>query len=407
MQTFSINYGADGRVDLKIDPRRIDLHHRAPAPCGDLPRRLHTALETPLDFPSLTQICVPGDRVVVALDRNTPGSAEIVAAIWEMLDLRGVSPDEILILQPVALDGVKLADPRQLLPDSVRSAIPWKIHDPTDSRRHAYLASTARGERIYLARELVEADVVISAGTLAYDAVLGYRGTNSVFYPGLSNTEAITRTRGEGHAELNPDDERPLRQSIDEIAWLLGTQFSIQVIPAAGVGVSEVIAGAYDSVFRKGKRRLQQLWGVNLAQRAEIVIAAVDVDSAGHGWSQIGAALAAAKKLVEKGGKIILFSQLAIEQEMGIEIIRKSESARAALAPIRKNAPVDMLPATQFAMAADWAKVYFLGRMPTGIIEELFMTPLDRDIEAQRLLEGTETCVILESAQHVYGAVAG
>ena len=66
-------------------------------------------------------------------------------------------------------------------------------------------------------------------GMIAYDSLLGYRGTNSVFYPGLSNTEAIARTRGEGHSELGPDDERPLRQTIDEIAWLLGTQFSVQV----------------------------------------------------------------------------------------------------------------------------------------------------------------------------------
>src|SRR5437660_369348 len=108
----------------------------------------------------------------------------------------------------VALGGVALSDPRSLLPEGPRQEIQWTRNDPTDQKRQAYLAATARGERIYLARELVDADVVISVGMIAYDSLLGYRGTNSVFYPGLSNVEAVSRARGEGHSELGPDDER-------------------------------------------------------------------------------------------------------------------------------------------------------------------------------------------------------
>ncbi|MBS0264223.1 MAG: DUF2088 domain-containing protein, partial [Planctomycetes bacterium] len=279
------------------------------------------------------------------------------------------------------------------------------IHDPTDTKKHAYLATTARGERIYLARELIDADVVISAGVIAYDPLLGYRGTSSVFYPGLSNTEAISRSRGEGHSELGPDDERPLRQTIDEIAWLLGTQFSIQVLPAAGGGVAEIIAGAHDSVFRKGKKRLIGAWQLALQDRVEIVVAAVDADIAGHGWEQIGAALATARRLVEKGGKVVLLSELQAEPEIGIDIIRQNRSPRAALAPIRKQAPVDMLAATQFAMTADWARVYILSKLSPEFVDELFMVPLANEKEVQKLLGDNGTCVILDSAQHVYGTV--
>lgn len=405
MQSISLRYGRQGLFSFEIDPRRIIAEHRGPSPCADLAGKLHSALKTPLDFPSLVQVCVPGDKVVVALERHTPGSPELVAGVWEMLDARGVSAEDVLILQPVALDGLKLADPRSLLPEPARKDMRWTVHDSTDQRKHAYLAATARGERIYLARELVEADVVISAGMIAYDSLLGYRGTSSVFYPGLSNTEAISRSRGEGHSELGPDDDRPLRQTIDEIAWLLGTQFSIQVVPSAGGGVADVVAGAYDRVFRKGKQLLAKAWRVALADRAEMVVAAVDADSAGHGWEQVGAALATARNLVEKGGKIVLLSQLDAEPEIGIEIIRQNRSPRVALAPIRKQAPVDMLAATQFAMTADWARVYLVSRLPSGIVDELFMVPLENERELKKLLGESESCVILESAQHTYGTV--
>jgi nickel-dependent lactate racemase len=406
-QTISLNYGSQGRFSYEIDPRRVVAHHPGAPACADLPARIRAALSKPLDFPSLVQVCIPGDKVVVALDRHTPGSAELIAGIWAMLDQRGIDPDAVQILQPAALDAVPLVDPRSLLPDSVRQAIHWTIHDPTDSKRQAYLAATARGERIYLARELVDADVVLSAGLIAYDPVLGYRGTNSVFYPGLSNLEAVSRSRGEGHIELGPDDERPLRQIIDEIAWLLGTQFTVQVLPACGAGASAVLAGAYDHVFRKGKQLLADAWRVSLSERADLVLASVEADSAGHSWDQLGAALATARNLVAKGGKIVILSEVDAEPEIGMEIIRKSQSPRTALAPIRKQAPVDMIPATQLATAADWAKVYLVSKIPTGMVEELFMVPVENHAELTRLLGGDDSCVILGSAQHTFGDVRG
>jgi nickel-dependent lactate racemase len=403
--SISLSYGRHGNFTCEIDPRRVVAHHSGPGQCAGLSKKARTALESPLDFPALSQVCIPGDNVVVALDRHTPCDAELVVEIWTMLASRGVDAAAVEILQPAALDSVPLVDPRLNLPEPIKSQVRWTIHDPTDPKRQAYLAATARGERIYLARELVEADVVLSVGMIAYDPVLGCRGTSSVFYPGLSNTEAVIRSRGEGHSELGPDDERPLRQLIDEIAWLLGTQFSIQVLPASGGGAADVIAGAYDRVFRNGKQLLAGYWRVALDMRADMVVAAVDADSAGHGWDQIGAALATARNLVAKGGKIVLLSELDAEPEIGIELIRKSESPRSALAPIRKTAPVDMIPARQFASAADWARVYLVSKLPTGMVDELFMVPIENDRELARLLGGEDSCVILGSAQHTYGEV--
>lgn len=405
MSALNLKYGRRGTYSCEIDRRRVLAHHPGPAPCPRFREKVRKALDSPLDFPSLVQVCIPGDRVVVALDRHTACAAELVAEIWGMLDRRGIEPTSVEILQPAALDLVALIDPRTLLPESVRNEIRWVVHDPTDRNRQAYLAATARGDRIYLARELIDADVVLSAGMIAYDPLLGYRGTNSVFYPGLSTTEAIARARGEGHSELGPDDERPLRQTIDEIAWLLGNQFSVQVIPSTGDGAADVVAGSSDRVFRRGKQLLAEHWRLSIPERADLVVAAVDADSSGHGWDQVGAALAAARNLVAKGGKVVLLSELDAEPEIGMEIIRKSRSPRSALQPIRKQAPVDMIPATQFATATDWSRVYLVSKLPSGMVDELFMVPVEGENELARLIGGESTCVILESAQHTYGEV--
>ena len=64
-----------------------------------------------------------------------------------------------------------------------------------------------------------------------------------------------------------------------------------------------------------------------------------------------------------------------------------------------------MIPATQFASAADWARVYLASKLPVGMVEELFMVPVENEREIARLLSGEESCVILGSAQHTYGEV--
>jgi len=400
-----LKYGFDGQIDLDVDPARIIASRPAAHPCGSLAEAVQDAATQPLEFPPLVQGFVPGDRVVIALDRHTPRAATIMAELWSLLASRDVNASDVLILQPAGLDGVRLTDPRGELPADVRSQVQWKVHDPTDPAQQAYLATTAKGERIYLARELVEADVAVSVGQIAYDPVLGYRGTNSVFYPGLSSVEAMSRAHGVGHSELGPDDDRPLRQIIDEISWLLGNQMSLQVIASGGDDVADVLAGAGEAVFRRGKQLLADHWFVPVPKRAQIVVAAVDADAAGHGWNQIGAALATARNLVTKGGKVVILSEMRSELDSGMQLLRDSRDARNVLQPLRKSAPPDLLPATQLATAADWARIYFRSRMDTDVVDDLFMVPLDSDREVHRLLTGDTSCILLGGAQHVYGCV--
>lgn len=403
--TVELNYGHTGTILCEVAEERVLATLFAPPASGDLQQALQTALEHPLDFPPMAQLFTPGDRVVLALDRHTPQAAMAVGEIWKLLEKRGVEAGDVTVLQPAGFDRVPLADPRLDLPAAVQAAMGWTIHDPTDRAQQAYLATTARGERVYLSRTLIEADVAVSVGLMSYDPVIGCRGTSSVFYPGLSSTDALSRAHGLGHSELGPDDERPLRQVIDEIAWLLGTQFTVQMLPAQGTGVAGLMAGANESVFRLGKEQLGKHWRLQLEHRAPVVVAAVEADAAGHGWRQVGAALATARNLVAKGGKVVILSQLDAELEAGMEMLRESPEARNVLQALRKVAPPDLVPATQLASAVDWARVYLLSNLDCDVVEDLFMTPLEAESEVQRLLRGEESCVLLGSAQHVYGEV--
>ena len=400
-----LDYGQEGHFDCEVDPEKVLASHFGPVPCPDLAGELRNALEQPFEFPPFAQLFVPADHVTLAIDRHTPQAPTLVAEVWKVLESRGVEPEDVLLLQPPGWDQTPLVDPRVELPAEIRNEVQWVIHDPTEPTNQAYLATTVRGERVYLARSLVEADVALSIGSIEFDSVLGHRGTSSVYYPGLSSTEAISRAHGMGHSELGPDDERPLRQIIDEIGWLLGTQFTIQVIPSAGAGAANVLAGATEAVFRRGTQMLSDAWLMELEHRAQTVVVAVDLDAAGHGWSQIAAALGTARNLVAKGGKIVVLSELRAELGVGMQLIRDSRSPRNALQPLRKQTPPDLIAATQLASSLDWAHVYLLSKMDQNVVDDLFMTPLANETEAQRLINSAESCVFLGSAQHTFARV--
>ena len=384
------------------------MHHSGPERSVQIGPTVADGLADPLEFPPLASAVVPGDRVVLAVERHVPGAAAIVAAIWGVLESVGVEPRDVCVLQPAALAHEDLPDPRSELPETVRSTVRWHVHDATKEDACGYLASSASDERIYLSRELLEADFVLPISVAEFDSVLGYRRPGAVFYPGLSTAAAFGKTLGQGHSELRPDDDRPLRQLVEEIVWLLGVQFAIQTIPHRHAGsAAAVLVGNVEAVAQRAKNQLDRSWRLARPERADTVVAAISAVNGPTRWDDIGAAVEAAHKLVTRGGRIVVLSDLAQAAGPGIELLRSQSSARGALKQLRTQTPPDWLTATQIASAADWATVYLLSRLDATVVEELFLTPLESEREVQRLLDMAETCVLLAGAQHTYAEITG
>lgn len=403
--SVSLKYGHSGEFACELDSSRVAVFHPGPTPKANVAELVRSALASPLDLPPLDQALVPEDRVVIALDRTTPCAAEIVADIWTFLERRGIAPTQLSILQPPALEATPNIDPRTRLPPAVRAAVRWQTHDPTVETSCGYLATTNDGERMYLAQELLDADAVIPVGVTGFDSLLGYRGTSSVLYPGLSTIDAMRKTIGLGHSELAPGDVRPLRQLVDEVAWLMGIQFTVQVVASDNGGVSAVVAGSCDGVFRHCRDLVNDHWMVSMPERVETAVIAIPADSQGHGWSQIGQALATARQIVEPDGRIVILSELAEQPRDGVRLLSGFEDPHDALRPLQKAAPPDLVPATQLASAACWARLYLLSTLDSNIVESLFMYPIADIKEVERLLEQSETCALIGSAQHTFGLV--
>lgn len=397
----SLHYGSARPLECPLDSSRLRLNFVPPPPLPGLAERAVDVLENPLEFPALRHAIVPGDRITIVLDLRVPQADLIVAEVLRVLTSQGVRPEDVLILQPADSRGLRARDPRGALPPEIATAVTWKTHDPTVAEATAYLASTASGERIYLNKELLDSDFTLVVGVTSHDPVLGYRGTGSAIYPGLSTTEAIRKAVGQGHDELGPDESRPIRQWIDEIQWLMGLQFVVQVIPGADGMASGFLAGSTEAVFREARSALKAHWQVSATERAELVVVSIDEPAARQSWFEIGSALDVARRLVSKDGRIVVLSQLQTPLTEGMEILRSAHKPREAIKPLRERQPMDLIPATQIAQALDWANVYLLSRLPGDVVEDLCMVPLAEIREVERLLESVDDIIVLGAAQHV------
>jgi nickel-dependent lactate racemase len=401
-----LEYGADGRWAWSPPGTATIVHHGGPERAVQVGPTVTDGLAEPLEFPPLSAAIVPGDRVALVADRRVPGLTAIIAAVWRVLETAGVQAKDVAIVQPAALFASELPDPRTELPTDVRGEVVWHVHDATRDDACGYLASSATGERIYLAREVLEADFILPISAAGFDPVIGFRGPGAVFYPGLSTSAAFGKTLGQGHSELGPDDDRPLKQLVEEIVWLSGVQFAIQTVPHRQRGeAAAVLVGGVEAVARRAKKQLDKYWRVKRTGRVDTVVAAVTPTEGATRWEDVGSALETAQKLVERGGRIVLLTDLAQPLGPGIELIRQQTSARSALKALRGQTPPDWLAARQFAAAADWAGVYLLSNLEPDVVEELFLTPLESEAEVQRLLDMTAECILLAGAQHTYAEI--
>lgn len=401
-----LHYGGEQPLGLTFDADRFRSFHAGPSGVPDVSVAVLSALSEPCEYPPVTAMCVPGDRMILLLDRQVPQAASLVSQLIPMVCESGVDPTQLTILQPAHWHHQTWIDPRSELPENLRKDVQWKIHDPTANDSTGYLATSSTGERIYLARDILDADLVLPVFTAGFDSVLGYRSVGSLLFPGLSNVEAFTKALGEGHRELRPEDDRPLRQLGEEICWLLGVQFALGVVPGREAeSLAAIWAGQWEAVQRKTRQFIDHAWKVSLDQRAETVVLSVSGRSGFVSWEEIGAALEVAQNLVLRDGRIVLLSSLSSLPGPGMEILRSSRSPKAALQRMRKESPPDLVASAQVASAIAWAKVSLLSQLETSLVEDLLLTPLTSTAEVERLIATADDVVLVNAGEHVSGEI--
>jgi nickel-dependent lactate racemase len=395
-----LRYGTDSSVTLQLSQEALE-------PCG-LPRgvpladpaaAVRAALEQPLEYPSLAQSTTPGDRVVIALSAEVPQVAQVTAAIVQTLISAGVAADGITILRSQRGVDVGMEDPCALIAPSVAERIRVRTHDPASRRNLAYLAATESGEPIFLNRMLTDADVVLPVGCMQRERAAGYYGVHTALYPEFSDTKTQARFRKHDRFSNN-GQHRELKHEVNHLAWLLGVNFTLQIVPASGNSILHVLAGQSDAVKHRCRELYRAAWNWPVAQRAELVIAAIEGGAPQQTWENFGRVLESAGRLVEDGGAIAVCCELAAAPGEAMQRLTAAPSRDEAVREIRRENPRDAVPALQLARALESHRVYLLSRLDADLVEALEMVPVDLPSDISRLAQRSRSCLVVANAIH-------
>lgn len=390
-----IDFGLD-RVELEVDDGRLVELRRAPsAPAlADPAAAVHAALDAPLRYPPLWRGLTPDDHVTIVVDERLPCLGQLLVAVLEHVSRASVAPETVTLLCPPAPSN---QDWLEDLPEEFED-VHVEVHDPTNRQRLSYLAATRQGRRVYLNRTAVDADQLVVLGRRGYDPLLGYAGFSGDIYPSLSD-EATRKEIGGKLSMAAPEAAAwPVRDEAQEVAWLLGAPFLVQVIEGAGDDIAHVVAGSLDS-GKDGQRLLDARWRAAAERLADTVVAAVAGDPRRHDFADLARAAGCAARVVQPGGRIVLLTQAAPQLGAGAALLRKADNPTEALAALQQNAPADVAAAFQWASAAQRAALYLLSGLDEDATEELFAVPLERAEQVPRLFAATAgSCLVIPDA---------
>lgn len=396
-----IDYGLD-HLDLDVrDDAFVRLNRDATAPSlPDPGAALRAALESPLRFPALRRALTPEDHIAVVVDDHLPHRADLLPPLLQHVLQADVALSSVTLLFASPTSREQWLEP---LPAELRG-VQVELHDGSDRRHLAYLATTKSGRRVYLNRTAVDADQVIVLSRRGYDPLSGYSGAETALYPALSDD--ATRSELWEHLSMKVPGDKPwpVRQEALEVAWLLGAPFFVQIIEGPGDAIAHILAGMVET-SADGLGLLDAQWRTHAEQDADTVIAGIAGEPSQHDFSDLARALGCASRVVKPQGRIVLLTRATSVQGPAVELLRQAAEPENALRALHEKTSPEMSAAFEWASAASQASVYVLSALPDDIVEDLFATPLAEPSQVQRLLVANRSCLFLADA-HKMMAVA-
>ena len=373
---------------------------------ADPVQAMRDALEHPLDYPALRLALTPEDHIAIVVDESIPQLDRLLVPLLEHITQAQVQPEAITLICPPPSGGQAWLDE---LPD-VFQDVKVEVHQPGDRRKLAYLATTKADRRVYLNRTFVDADQTVVLTRRSYDPLVGYAGGATALYPWLSDQATLDEYRTEFDREPPGVEAWPVQEEANEVAWLSGAPFFVQVIDGDGDGIARILAGPRESSGAVQKM-LDDRWRIEVGQLADVVLASITGShfaprpTSGEGpgvrgptIEDMARALFAAARVVKPGGSIVLLTDLTPTLGPSFERFRQHDDPALALRLVTEEKPSDLAAGFMWATAAEQAKLYLLSGLAPDVAEELYTIPLQHPGQAQRLLTEHATCVLLPDA---------
>ncbi len=289
MRQFTLKYGR-GEVAFGIpeDQLLYELKGNHVAPPDDLATAYIHALNHPVDSPPLKSLLRPGQRVAIAVSDITRGWQRNDTTLPLLLDYiseAGVADDDITVIIAVGAHRANTEDEFvEICSAEVCHRVRVVNHDAWDTSNMVDYGVTSRGTRVAVNRVVAEADRVILTGGVIYHYMVGYGGGRKSILPGVSSLKTIQQSHmwamqpkiGAGSSPLAANGKtagNPAHEDMMEAAAFIKPDFIVNVVPNLDGEICGIFTGNWVSAWQAATRLVDHIFGVEINQQADIVIA--------------------------------------------------------------------------------------------------------------------------------------
>jgi len=284
----------------------------------------------------------------------------------------------------------------RILGENVASQFHGRIffHDPDEDAGLTAVGTTRRGHTVRLNRRAVEATRLILVGAATYHYHAGFGGGRKSLVPGLADRDTIAQNHGltldpetdHMHPSVQPGvlDGNPVAEEMLEAARLHPPDMIINTVLSPAGDLVGVFCGDLDTAHRAACRQVEKACRVDLAERADFVLAS----AAASNWIQAHKALYNAHRAARQGGRIVL--EAHCPEGLGNERFRhwiRTETVEEIYAGLRR-AP-EVLGQTALSTKMRGKQVVLVTQMPEADAKDLGIeTAPDVDSALRRVIAG-------------------
>lgn len=343
------------------------------------------SLRHPIGTAPLRELVAPGDKIcIITSDVTRPlPTAIVLPPVMDELHAAGIHDEDVLL-------AIALGSHRPQTEDELRHIMgPYygKLQVLNgDSKGLVHYGTTSNGTPVDILEEVAHADVRIALGNVEYHYFAGYSGGAKAIMPGVSTFEAIQANHSlmvkqSAHAG---NVESPVRLDLEEACRMVGLDFIVNVVLDEDKRVVYCASGDFVKAHRDACAKLDQLYGCELHEKADIVIVSQGGAPKDLNLYQLQKALDNAKHPVRDGGVIILVGSCAegLGQPTFERWMREASSPHDVVAHLKRHFELGGHKAAAIAQIEERADVYLVSDMPAELARTCFMKPFTTVQEA-------------------------
>jgi nickel-dependent lactate racemase len=282
--------------------------------CPDAKAEVERALQEPVSSKRLSEIAKPESKVAIVVDdatRKAPSETMLLPVLAE-LNGAGVKDENVTVIFGCGTHRpVKPEEAQMLLGEEAFKRVKTVSHD-CRAPDLVLVGTTKRGNKVFLNRVFVEADVRVLLGDVGFHYYAGYGGGRKSVLPAVAGEETIKFNHSlmlNSNARTGVLEGNPVHEDMAEAAKLAKVDFAVNVVANSKCEVVKAFAGELEAVFAEGVKVVDDMYRVVVDRRADIVVVSCGGTPADLNLYQAYKAVDGALEVVKRGGVVILVAE--------------------------------------------------------------------------------------------------